>query len=129
MIEIVKADGRFMNRPYLAAPAALLGSSIGAFAALKSLDQIPLWAVKLIETQAVGMLGFLVLLGCMIYFAPQLIRAFNNQATAMTKVSSAMDSIAERGGRIDEKVDEILINQRLFVSRLDALKKLMIDGR
>jgi len=123
----------------LTTPAALLGTSIGAFAAIKSLDQIPPWAVRLIETQAVGMLGFLVLLGCIIYFAPRLIGAIGEQAGALAQQAVAMQHVGDQlqvmtgqAGKLDEimaKIEDVKFDTGIFAERLTRIEERLINGK
>jgi len=108
----------------------VIGSSIATFAVLKALDDIPPWGVKLIETQAVGMLGFLVTLGCVVYFAPRLIAALQHQALAMTAVAEQMRVMSGQSGKLDDiksSLDDMNLNIAVFAERLKNIEEKVSD--
>ncbi len=116
----------------LTAPAALLGTSLGAFAAVRSLDQIPPWAVGLIETQAVGVVGFLVLLGFIAYFAPREINALQGVGLAMMSVAERLQVIISQSSKLDEisaKIDDVKFNSDVFGDRLTRIEETLINAQ
>ncbi len=121
MSEIFKEPARMV------VPATLIGGSIGLFAAIRSLENVPPWIQKLIETQGSDFIVAFTVLGAVIYFSPRLIKALTDQAVALSIIAESMRGLPQKDHM---KFEEILIGQEMLHrsldrvhARLDALVK------
>lgn len=82
--------------------------------------------------------GILILAGIFVLvrrppeFVGQFIDAQKSQAVAMSKMATAVEHVGERGNILEQqvvrKLDELLINDQIFLRRLEEMDRRMANG-
>lgn len=95
-----------------------LGSSLGSYAAVKMLGEIPSWAQELIKTQGSDfMVAFAFIIGSF-FFAPRLITALKDQAVALASLADGVRVLPQKDSL---KFEEILIGQEMLNGSIDRM--------
>ena len=101
--------------------ATLLGSSIGAYGAVRVLSEVPPWVQKLIENQGSDFLVIVVFLGGLIIFGPSFIKSQQDMAVAFGGIKDQLQAMNAQAGKLDEikgLLEDLILNQHVIVDRL-----------
>jgi len=85
---------------------------------------LPQWVVQMM--QQVG--PFAVILLVLFWYVPRhaiasFIEAQQNQAVAMSGIKDALQMMVDKEGRLDEKLDVTILNQRLMIGQLEKMEE------
>ena len=85
---------------------------------------LPAWAIEIIKQAG----PYAVLFVVMLYYIPRravqsFISSQRDQAIAMSGIKDALATLAERGTRLDDKMDVCVLNQRLMVDRIEEMSE------
>jgi len=109
--------------------AALAGVGVGAATGLVALD-LPPWAVDMLKQW--GPAGVLFM-GFAWYVPrgtiPAFVKAQQGQVVALEKISDAMEKVAGQESRLEQLMNESLINDRVMVNRMNRLEELILGSK
>jgi hypothetical protein len=85
---------------------------------------MPIWVIQLL--QQVG--PFAIILLVLFWYVPKnaiatFIDAQQHQAVAMAGIKDALQTMVDREGRLDDKLDVTILNQRLMIGQLEKMEE------